>query len=144
MTEKALKINDNDFRVWANLGLAYQWLNEKDRAAAAMERELALLEPLSKNQPSDATLQSALAVLYAAQKQKGRALSALQNALALAPADTQILSDAAETYERLGERDKALKYAEMGLSKGYPLNDLKSNPAMQALLADSNFRAPGK
>jgi serine/threonine protein kinase/tetratricopeptide (TPR) repeat protein len=144
MTEKALKFNENDFRLWANLALAYQWLNEKDRAATAMDKELALLEPLAKNQPGDASLQSALAVLYAAQKQKEKALLALQNALALAPADTQILSDAAEMYERLGDRDKALKYAEMTLGKGYPLQQLKDNPAMQGLVADSNFRVPGK
>src|SRR6266478_6607616 len=144
MTEKALKINDNDFRLWANLALAYQWLNQKDRAAAAMDKELALLEPAAKNQPGDASLQSALAVLYASQKQQGKALLALQNALALAPADTQILSDAAEMYERLGDRDKALKYAEMSLGKGYPLQQLKDNPAMQGLLADSNFRVPEK
>ena len=144
MTEKALKINDNDFRLWANLALAYQWLNQKDRAAAAMDKELALLEPAAKNQPGDASLQSALAVLYASQKQQGKALLALQNALALAPTDTQILSDAAEMYERLGDRDKALKYAGMSLGKGYPLQQLKDNPAMQGLLADSNFRAPGK
>ena len=144
MTAKALKFNENDFRLWANLALAYQWLNEKDRAATAMDKELALLEPLAKNQPGDASLQSALAVLYAAQKQKEKALLALQNALALGPADTQILSDAAEMYERLGDRDKALKYAETTLGKGYPLQQLKDNPAMQGLLADSNFRVPGK
>jgi eukaryotic-like serine/threonine-protein kinase len=144
MTEKALKFNENDFRLWANLALAYQWLNEKDRTARAMDKELALLEPLAKNQPGDASLQSALAVLFAAQKQKEKALLALQNALALAPADTQILSDAAEMYERLGDRDKALKYAEMTLGKGYPLQQLKDNPAMQGLVADSNFRVPGK
>jgi len=144
MTEKALKFNENDFRLWANLALAYQWLNEKDRTATAMDKELALLEPLAKNQPGDASLQSALAVLFAAQKQKEKALLALQNALALAPADTQILSDAAEMYERLGDRDKALKYAEITLGKGYPLQQLKDNPAMQGLVADSNFRVPGK
>jgi eukaryotic-like serine/threonine-protein kinase len=144
MTEKALKINENDFRLWANLALAYQWLNENGRAAAAMDKELALLEPLAKTQPGDANLQSVLAVLYAAQKQKAKALLALQNALALAPADTQVLSDAAEMYERLGDRDKALKYAEMTLGKGYPLQQLKDNPAMQGLLADANFRIPGK
>jgi eukaryotic-like serine/threonine-protein kinase len=144
MTEEALKINDNDFRLWANLALAYQWLNKKDRAAAAMDKELALLEPAAKNQPGDASLQSALAVLYASQKQQAKALLALQNALALAPTDTQILSDAAEMYERLGDRDKALKYAGMSLGKGYPLQQLKDNPAMQGLLADSNFRVPGK
>ncbi len=83
-------------------------------------------------------------MLYASQKQQGKALLALQNALALAPTDTQILSDAAEMYERLGDRDKALKYAGMSLGKGYPLQQLKDNPAMQGLLADSNFRAPGK
>ncbi|HEX8838768.1 MAG TPA: tetratricopeptide repeat protein, partial [Candidatus Acidoferrum sp.] len=144
MTEKALEINGNDFRLWANLALAYEWLNEKDRAAAAMDKELALLEPLAKNQPSDASMQSALAVLYATKKQKGKAELTLQNALLLAPADASILADASEIYERLGDREKALKYCQMSLSKGYSLDYLKNNPAMQALLADPNFRVPGK
>jgi tetratricopeptide (TPR) repeat protein len=144
MTEKALQMNGNDFRLWANLALAYQWLGKDDLALSAMDKELALLEPAAKNQSGDASLQSALAVLYAAKKQKAKAVQSIENALTLAPADTQILVDAGETYERLGEREKALKYVETGLSKGYALDQLKGNPALQALLADRNFRVPGK
>ncbi len=144
MTEKALEINGNNFRVWANLGLAYEWLRQEDHAMAAIDKQVPLLEQAAKAQPSDASLRSALAVLYAAKKEKGKALENLQNALAIAPTDLDVLSDAAETYERLGERAKALKYCEESLGKGYPLDAFRLKASMQALLADPNFRVPGK
>ena len=144
MTEKALEINGNNFRVWANLGLAYEWLGQEDHATAAIDKQLPLLEQAAKAQPSDASLRSALAVLYAAKKEKGKAVENLQNALAIAPTDLDVLSDAAETYERLGERTKALKYCEESLGKGYPLDAFKLKASMQKLLADPNFRVPGK
>ncbi|HEY6126563.1 MAG TPA: tetratricopeptide repeat protein [Candidatus Acidoferrum sp.] len=144
MTEKALEINGNDFRVWANLALAYEWLNKREAAMTAIDKQMALLEPLSKTQPGDASLQSALAVLYAAKNDKSRALQNLENALTLAPADTDVLSDAAETYERLGERDKALQYCEKSLAKGYTVEQFSNKRSMQALLADPKFRVPRK
>jgi len=144
MTEKALQINSNDFRLWANLDLAYEWLNQKDRAATAKDKELALLEELVKNQPGDAGLHSALAVLYASKNEREKAFSNVRTALALTPEDSGVLSDVAEAYEDLGDRKQALKYAEESLKKGYPLEYFKNHPAMQELLADPNFRAPGK
>jgi eukaryotic-like serine/threonine-protein kinase len=144
MTEKALAINGNDFRVWANLGLAYEWLKQDDRAMAAIDKQLPLLEEAAKTHPDDASLRSALSVLYAAKKQKGKALENLENALAISPENTDVLSDAAETYERLGDRSKALKYCEESLRKGFPLDGFKVKASMQALLADPNFRVPGK
>jgi serine/threonine protein kinase/tetratricopeptide (TPR) repeat protein len=144
MTEQALKMNANDFRLWGNLALAYEWLNKNDLASVAMDKEVALLEVAAKNQSGDANLQSALAVLYAAKQQKSKALQTIENALALAPGDSQTLIDAGETYERLGEREKALKFVRMGLNKGYAIEQLKNNPALQGLLRDTNFRVPAK
>jgi serine/threonine-protein kinase len=143
MTEKALEINGNDFRVWANLGLAYEWMKQEDHAMAAIDKQLPLLEEAAKAAPADASLRSALAVLYAAKKEKGKALENLGNALAISPESTDVLSDASETYERLGDRAKALKYGEESLGKGYPLDAFKLKASMQALLADPNFRVPG-
>ncbi|MFY9561463.1 MAG: protein kinase [Terriglobales bacterium] len=140
MTEKALQFNDKDFRVWANLALAYQWLEKPDQVRAATERERALLEDYVQQHPSDAFGQSALGVLYAEYNQRDRALTRLDAALALTPKDPRILADAAETWEGLGDRQRALHYAEECLKNGSTLDDLRDRFALQKVLADPKFR----
>ena len=144
MTKKALQLNDKDFRLWANLALAYKHLNQPDNAAAASEKQLQLLIPLAKAQPDDASLQSALAVLYAGKKQQSEAMAHLNAALALSPDDPFVLDDVAEAYEVLGDRLQAIRYMERALEKGYPLGYLTSDPAMRGLLGDPRLHLKGK
>lgn len=144
VTEKALQLNDKDFRLWANLALSYKQLNQSDKAAAASEKELQLLIPLAKAQPNDASLQSALAVLYSQKKQKAEATIHLNAALALSPDDPFILDDVAETCEELGDRVHAIRYMEKALEKGYPPGYLTSDPMMHGLLTDPRFHFKGK
>ena len=139
-TEKALTFNDKDYRVWSNLLAAYQWLKEDDKAAAARERELELVEQAVKDQPRDATAQSELAGLYAAQKMRDEALVRIQTALALSPDDPRVLVNVGDAYEKLGDRPNALRYVEKAIGKGYPLDDVKSDPGLQNLFFDPNFR----
>ena len=140
MLEKALELNDKNYQVWELLALAYGRLNEKDKAAAARERELTLVEERLKSMPTNAKLQSYLGLLYAGKKSQERALTHLQAALALDPDNQVVLENVGEAYERLGERSQAIRFVEKALGKGYPLESLKSNPALQGLLSDPNFR----
>ncbi len=142
--QKALQLNDQNYIVWGNLALAYRWLKQEDKARAADQRQEKLLEAQVKVRPDDALLQSALAVSYAQDKLHDKALTYLQSALALAPDNSRVLSDAGETYEDLGDRREALSYIEKSLQKGYTLDDLKRNPALQNLLSDPNFRPQAK
>lgn len=142
MTEKALQLNDKNYEVWENLALAYERLKEADKAAAARERELLLVEERLKDKPDDAELQSFLGLLFGEKKLPDRAMKHVQAALALGPDDQVVLENVGETYERLGQRTPAIKFLEKALRKGYPLENLKTNPALQGLLADPNFR-PG-
>jgi tetratricopeptide (TPR) repeat protein/TolB-like protein len=144
VTEKALQLNDKDFRAWANLALAYRWMKQDDKALAAREKEGERLEALVKVQPTDATLQSALGIVYAERKMKDKALTRIQASLQLLPDDGNILANAGEAYEDLGDRAAALKYVERAIQKGYTLDHLKQNPALQNLLVDPNFRSNGK
>lgn len=102
--ERALKMKSTDYRVWGNLGLALEWLNQTPGAAEAYRQELALLEPEAARSPDDADLQAKLGLLYSKQKRRDRALAAAERALARAPNDSLVLSNAAETYENLGDR----------------------------------------
>jgi len=141
-TEKALAINGKDYRVWHNLTSDYTWLKQTDKAEAAAERELALLEARVKDSPKDARAQSSLAILYARKKIREKALIRIQAALSLAPEDPGVLVEAGETYEALGERREAISHVEQGLKRGYSLDDVKNDPWLVPVLSDPNYQSP--
>ncbi|HEX2715568.1 MAG TPA: tetratricopeptide repeat protein, partial [Candidatus Acidoferrales bacterium] len=144
MTEKALALNDKNFQVWANLALAYGWLKQNDKAAAARERELRIVEETAKVQAQNPKLQSALAILYAQKKLRDKALTRIEAALALAPDNASVLADVGQAYEALGDRRQALHYVTEALRMGYKLDYLKLVPDLKDLLADPNFRPKEK
>jgi len=140
MTEKALKFNDRDFLGWENLALAYSWLHQKDKAVAARDRELILLQEMVKSKPQDANLQANLGVLYAKKNLRDQAILRLQSALALAADDPGVLTTVGAGYEALGNRERAIEFLEQGVQKGFALEELRHDPDLQALLSDPNFR----
>jgi eukaryotic-like serine/threonine-protein kinase len=144
MTEKALKLNDQDYQVWGNLLVASRWLKQNDRAEEVASKQLKLLEALAQTQPQDAQLQSSLAIRYAEKKMRNKAVQRLEAALALAPDDPHVLADAGEAYEDLGERAQAIGYLQKSLSKGTSMDDLRNRPELQSVLADPSFRINGK
>jgi len=140
MTEKALQLNNRNYLVWANLAVAYEWLGEKEKVAAANERKLTLVEAAVQKQPQAAELHAELGLTYAALGLHQKATAQMQTALALSPNDPQVLADAGEMYEDLGGRARAIQFIERALEKGYPLTQLRNDPSLRKLLADPNFR----
>jgi hypothetical protein len=55
-----------------------------------------------------------------------------------------VLADVAETYDDLGDRKRAIQYAQDSLKNGYTLTDLQQRPALHGLLADPGFQPRGK
>jgi serine/threonine protein kinase/tetratricopeptide (TPR) repeat protein len=143
-TRQALALNDKDWRVWANLLLAYQWLKDEGNFRIVRAKTLTLLEAYAAVNPQEAPVQSALSTFYAEDKLREKALAHVDSALALAPKDPSVLADVAETYEDLGDRKHALQYAQQSLKNGSTLNDLQRRLALQGLLADPSFRSSGK
>jgi serine/threonine-protein kinase len=143
-TRKALELNDKDWRVWANLQLAYTWLKDGEKIPPVRAKTLGLLEQYARLNSQEAPVQSMLSMLYAEDKLREKAISHAQAAQALAPKDPWILADVAETYEELGERKRAIQYARDSLKNGYTLTDLQRRPVLLGLLADPSFRPRGK
>lgn len=141
MTEKALQLNANNYLVWANLGITYEWLNEREKASAAYGQELAHLLVAAQLNADDPQMQCELAVLYSKQKQREPALRHLDNALARSPKDRSILSGAAEVYENLGDRARALDFVRRSMANGRTLTELQENPGLRAVLNDARFAA---
>ena len=145
MTEQALRLNDHNYLVWANLAEAYAWSKQPQKAASAYEHELELVQENVEHRPQDAELIAELATLYAQRHLTEKAKTSIAKALALAPNNSAVLINAAEASEVLGNRAVAISYAERGLEKGFSLDDLKKRYALQALLADPQFKpAAGK
>ena len=143
-TRKALELNDKDWRVWANLQLAYAWLKDNDKMRVARARTLSLLEQYAALNSQDASVQSMLSTYYAEDQLREKALACANAALRLAPKDPWILADIAETYDDLGDRRRAIQFAQNSLKNGYTLADLKERPNLIGLLADPSFRPRGK
>ncbi len=140
MTRKALEINDNDWRAWSNLGLAYEWLNRKGEAEEAFHKELARLEEIAKVSADDAEVQVELGLLYSKWTLRAKAIPRIEAALALAPDDPAILSSAGEAYDNFGNRSRALELVKQALVRGWTLAELKNDPGQQKLLLDPHFR----
>jgi serine/threonine protein kinase/tetratricopeptide (TPR) repeat protein len=143
-TRQALALNDKDWRVWANLMVAYQWLRDEENYRIVRAKTLGLLEEYAAVNVQEAAVQSALSTFYAEDKLREKAIAHVDSALALAPKDPSVLADVAETYEDLGDRKRALQYAQQCLKNGSTLNDLQRRLALQGLLADPSFRSSGK
>ncbi len=139
LTENALKLNDKDYMVWNNLLLAYEWLQEKDKAETARQRMRELLEQSVKVSPNDATAQATLAAVYAHYGLNVQAESRIQTSLALAPEDAGVLSSVASAYELMGKRDQAITEMRKAIQKGFALDQVKVDPEMTALISDPRF-----
>jgi tetratricopeptide (TPR) repeat protein len=139
-----LQLNDKDYMVWGNLAIAYEGRKNKEKAAQARDREIALLEQAALDTPRDALVQSFLGLLYAKKKLREQAIPRIQSALALSPNDPAVLGAVGEAYEDLGDRAQALQYIERSLQAGNTLPALKNIPDLQGLISDPSFRPTGK
>jgi serine/threonine protein kinase/tetratricopeptide (TPR) repeat protein len=142
-TEKALALDDKDWRVWANLLLDYTWLNDEPKMAAARVKTISVLERYALLDSKEAPVQSMLSTFYGEDQQREKAISHANKALAIAPKDPDILADVSETYNFLGDRRRAIQYAEESIKYGNTLADLKERPKLLPVLADPNFRPQG-
>lgn len=140
MAEQALQLNDKDYRLWNNLAIAYEWMDQPEKARNAFSRERARLEQIVGLKSEDAEVRANLGVMYAQQSQRSRAIPHLDAALALSPNDAGILAKVAEAYEELGERALALEYLQRALREGLTLADMELNPELRALLSDRSAR----
>jgi tetratricopeptide (TPR) repeat protein/DNA-binding winged helix-turn-helix (wHTH) protein len=137
--EKALPLNDSDYRLWANLALAYEWQNDEDKASKAFNKELSLLQEAFRLKPEDPEIICELGALYARQHNRAKAIPLLEKALTLRPRDPSIHHNSAEGFEHLGERSRAIELLQKALELGLPRANIERNPAMRKLCHDPAY-----
>jgi len=138
---KALELDSSDYRVRGNLASAYYWApGERAKAHTVYQHAARLAEKQRKVNPRDAVVLSDLANFYGMMGEFDKALPLLDQSLALAPGDVEVMARASETYEQLGQRKKALEWIGKALNKGYQLEKVVQSPGLYKLREDPRFQ----
>jgi serine/threonine protein kinase/tetratricopeptide (TPR) repeat protein len=139
--EQAVKLNDRDFFYWRNLAEAYNVQGDSDRARSAFHRVIELGEELVRINPNDPKVIQDLATSYAMTGSKGKARELLVKVLAIARNEVTFAFSAAQLYEYLGDREKALELLSQALRGGLPMEQVDKDPHLVSLRADPRFQA---
>jgi tetratricopeptide (TPR) repeat protein len=139
--EQASTLSPRDYRIWRNLGAAYYWApGERERAAAAYSKAMELGEQERRIDATNGRLVIELADCAAMLGDKARALTLVDEALRLAPGNSQVQYMAADVYETLRDRDAALRWLGTALRAGYQRAELERSPSFERLRADPRYQ----
>jgi Flp pilus assembly protein TadD len=144
--DKALEFNSADYRVWTNLALARtRTPGQKEKAKDAFEHAARLCRDALKAHPNDPVVLSDLAVILASGAEgRQEASASIKRALALAPDDTHVQFNAAQTYASLGRRKVAQSLVDELIAAGYPIEDIASSPVLADLVKDRRNQSAGR
>ena len=128
--------------MWSNLAVAYSRTpGEKDRAKDGFLEAAKRCREALKANPNDPVMLSDLAMFVASEgDERQEPLVLIEKALALAPQDTYVQFNAAETYESLGYHKEALDWLEKLVKAGYPLDDINQSPVLAELVKDPRYQ----
>jgi tetratricopeptide (TPR) repeat protein len=142
--EESLKLADDDFEVWWNLGEADYWSPAKKTEAGRAFRQCVSLGSAQLNiDPRNLETMGVLAVCHAMLDDPKQALDLLHRAYTLGPVDSELSFKAALVYTQLHDDDQAVERLSEALAAGYPaklardtpmFDQLRNNPKAQQLL----------
>jgi tetratricopeptide (TPR) repeat protein len=140
MYEKALELDDQDYRVWMNLASAYYWTSgQREKGLATYRKTIQMAEEYRTINPGNREVLAHLAECYVPVGEQDLALSLIEQALSLEPDNIDFMVRAGLVYEVLGERDKALECIGKALDQGYPVEAIEGVPELEPLLNDPRF-----
>ncbi len=141
--EKALDLNDRDYRVWSFLGSAYKYSDPPNLEGVkrAMWRAIDLAEKQLSINPRDPGLLLSLASYHLDLQENVKADSLLEKALKLQPAEVNHVIQVGIIYEHLGNRQDALKWIEKATDSGYMLEEFLDmpDPELDSIRNDPEF-----
>jgi serine/threonine-protein kinase len=140
--EQAVQIRSEDSGLWHNLASAYYWVpGGREKARAAFERAARLAERERSTNPRDPSVLMRLADCNAMIGKPAEARAYAAAGLALAPANVNLMVDAAAIYEQLGERALALDWLRKALRGGFPPKRLERRQDLVELRTDPRYRS---
>jgi eukaryotic-like serine/threonine-protein kinase len=139
--KQGIALAPDSYQAWGNLGSAYLWSGRRDDSLQAYHKAIELALAEQTKSPNDPRLLNQLAAYYASSGQGNKSLVFLRKALALAPDDPNVSYRAGETYEILGQREKAIPLIARALAQGYHATEFERSPELAALRRDPAFQS---
>ena len=139
--ETALELDDDSYVTWGNLGFSLAYGMEPERAELALTRAVELAEGDLEKRADDVELLSDLAGYHAALEHEEKTREYLKRAIALGPADPEVLATIGESFEDIGERGEALVWIERAFDAGAQPIRFETRPTLRGLINDPRYRA---
>ena len=137
MYEQAIELRQTDHRSWGNLGYAYRRTGrDSSTVRETMQQAIELVEGELEVSPNDPVLLSQLAGYYEAIGNDEACRVLLERLSSTDEMDGDTRISVIHLYEKLGNRDLALEWAEKTLQLGYSLEMLESLEGVDELLND--------
>jgi Flp pilus assembly protein TadD len=134
---QALRLGQEQYLWWMNLGTAYRRAGLKHLAKQAYRRGFDLADSEMIRDPRSGSVRANLAYMAAQLGDRRRAKTEIAEALGQMPNDSDTRYMAALTYEALGRRDDTL--AVLAASPSGVIEDVSRWPDMADLVKDSRF-----
>ncbi len=138
--EDAVKLDENDYQMWGNLGDAYFWSPGRgSESVKAYGKAIALGEEKLRVNPRDSEVLGYLAMYHAMRQERKPALENLDAALRLNPKSPDLLLTAGIVYQQLGDTPHALDAVEKAIAGGISPATLSDTPNFDGLRSNPRF-----
>jgi len=139
MFEKAVAMDPNDEVNIGNLGDAYRWNGQKEKARATYDRAIAVAYRGLQVNPRDAITMCHLAGYYAKKGDRQRSVEWLDRARAINPNSVEVIYEAAIVHTLADQPDEALKDLREAFQKGSSPEQATSEPEFKSLQRRPEF-----
>ncbi|HKW87822.1 MAG TPA: protein kinase [Candidatus Acidoferrales bacterium] len=130
---KGVQLNSNDLTMMENLGDAYRWSGQKDKADPTYQKAIALGYKLLQTNPQDSDTMSQLALSYAKIGDAQKATEFIRRARTIDKSNVMYMYYEAEVNAILGRSNDALKLLRLAFEKRFPAEWAQNDPEMNTL-----------
>jgi tetratricopeptide (TPR) repeat protein len=139
--EKAVELGPNQYIAVGNLGDAYRWSGQKDKASAAYDKAISLAFKELQVNPQNTYAMAGLALSYAKKGQPDRGMEFIRRARGIDGSDVELLYIQAVVENLSNHSADALRDLQQALSKGYPAKEADSDPELGNLKNNPEFNS---
>jgi serine/threonine-protein kinase len=124
----------------ANLASAQYWSGDRDSAEANYELAIELAESFLEVEPTNYPVMSDLAAYYGMVDRNDRGIELLEIVIRQEIFDPNEMGSIAESYQDLGQPDRALEWLAKALENGLSVDWIDRRPSFNSLRADPRYR----